>query len=240
MKRFDNQVVLVSGAGRGIGAACAKRFALEGARVVITSRTESELLATQKDIVNATGNVDSVRTFTADISVEKDVQRLFAWIQKTFGRLDILVNNAGVIVVKPFIEAKAADFDLQMAVNVRGTYLCSQEAFRGMATNGGGCIVNVSSLAGIRGTTKFPGLAAYTASKHAVVGLTESLSAEGEPFGIRVNCVAPGAVKTRMLKEAFPDFDAKTMPEDISESILFLADPKQVHTGTILEVHCNG
>ncbi|MBZ0256358.1 SDR family oxidoreductase, partial [bacterium] len=102
-------------------------------------------------------------------------------------------------------------------------------------------IVHISSLAGIRGTEKFPGMSAYVVSKHGVIGLTESLSVEGRPYGIRVNCVAPGAVDTQMLREAAPQFKTETEPADIAQAILYLSDPVQAAsvTGAVIEVHSN-
>src|SRR5690606_24382138 len=134
------------------------------------------------------------------------------------------------------------DWERVMAVNVRGPFLCSREAFRRMkAEKKRGTIINVSSLSGIRGVEKFPGLSSYVTSKFAVTGLTESLAVEGKDYGIRVNCVAPGAVDTLMLKGAAPHLKTKTTPEDIAKIILFLADESQSGSlnGAVMEVHSN-
>jgi 3-oxoacyl-[acyl-carrier protein] reductase len=129
-----------------------------------------------------------------------------------------------------------------MRINVRGSFLCAKEAFKHMKVGKrGGSIVNISSLAGIRGTEKFPGLSSYTVSKFAVIGLTESIAVEGKPHGIRANCIAPGAVKTRMLKEAAPELKTTTKPEDIAKTVLYLCDDTwSGHlTGSLVEVFSN-
>jgi NAD(P)-dependent dehydrogenase (short-subunit alcohol dehydrogenase family) len=167
---------------------------------------------------------------------------LFAETKRKFGNIDILVNNAGVIRVRPIQEMTVDDWDAGLAVNLRGSFLCAREAFRVMKETGrGGSIVNMSSLAGIRGVEKFPGTSAYAASKHGVVGLTEVLAVEGRGVGIRVNCVAPGAVDTRMLREGAPLLKTSTSPEDVARTILFLSDERQSRkvTGAVIEIHSN-
>ncbi len=143
---------------------------------------------------------------------------------------------------KKITEQTAEDWDRLMAVNVRGTFLCTQQAFQQMsAAQKTGSIVNLSSLGGLRHTEKFPGFSAYTASKHAIVGFTEASAAEGKALGIRVNCVAPGAVDTRMLREAAPGLKTKTLPEEIAQLIVYLCDEARSKplNGAVIEVNTN-
>ncbi len=240
-KQLSGKVAIITGAGRGIGAATARLFAREGARVVIASRHEEELHNVAEAIERECGT-GVVMALRADIAEETSVKNLFQKSLKAFGPVDLLINNAGILKLSDVIDQEAEDWDQTMAVNLRGTFLCSREAFRQMKASGrGGSIINVSSLAGIRGVEKFRSMSAYVASKHAVVGLTESLAVEGKPLGIRVNCLAPGAVATKMLHDSFPSFQASTQPEEIAPIILFLSNEKQSGpmTGSILEVHCN-
>lgn len=240
-QRLKGKVALVTGAGRGIGAATARLFAREGARVVIVSRTAEELNQVAAEITEECGS-GSVVVIPADVADETSVKQLFYQSKKMLGRMTILVNNAGIFKIADMIDQEVSDWDRTIAVNLRGPFLCSREAFRQMKEAGcGGSIVNVSSLAGIRGVEKFRGTGAYVASKHGMVGLTEVLAVEGKPFGIRVNGIAPGAVDTQMIRDAWPSFQAKTQPREIAPSILFLCDESQSGplTGTILEVHCN-
>ncbi|NBX81882.1 SDR family NAD(P)-dependent oxidoreductase, partial [bacterium] len=128
-------------------------------------------------------------------------------------------------------------------INLTGTFLCAQEFFRcAKEKPGKRSIVNISSLAGIRGTEKFPGLSSYVASKFGVVGLTEALAVEGKALGVRVNCIAPGAVDTEMLRKAAPQLKADAMPADIAKIVVFLSDPEQsgVVSGSTVELFTNG
>ncbi|MEW6234072.1 MAG: SDR family NAD(P)-dependent oxidoreductase [Candidatus Omnitrophota bacterium] len=240
-KRLEGKIAIITGGGRGIGAAAARLFAREGARVVIASRSDNELRSVVESIDKEldSGSAEAILT---DVSREEDVVRLFQETQDRFGSLDILVNNAGAIAVSPIEEMTYGAWRHTLAVNLDGAFLCSREAFRYWKRTGkGGAIINISSLAGIKGTEKFPGFCAYTAAKHGVVGLTESLSVEGKALGVRVNCIAPGAVDTQMLCEAAPFLHTETKPEDIAKAILFLADENQSGkvTGAVIEIHSN-
>jgi len=240
-KRLQGKIAIITGGGRGIGAAAARLFAREGARVAIVSRSENELRSVVESIDRELGSGGAV-AIPADVSREEDVVRLFRETQDWFGSLDILVNNAGAIVVSPIDEMTYGAWRHTLAVNLDGTFLCSREAFRRWKQAGkGGAIINISSLAGIKGTEKFSGFCAYTAAKHGVSGLTENLSVEGKALGIRVNGIAPGAVDTRMLREAAPFLRTETKPEDIAKTILFLADENQSGkvTGAVIEIHSN-
>lgn len=236
---LENKVAIVTGAGRGIGAATARLFAREGARVILASRGESELNGVAAHIQQAGGMCLAVPT---DISEESQVLNLFSRTLETFGPVDILINNAAVIEIRDFVEMDLATWEYVMSVNVRGPFLCSREAFRQMIGAGKkGAIVNLTSLSGVRGPEKFQGFSSYVVSKYGVLGLSEILAVEGKPHGIRVNSIAPGAVDTVMLKKAAPFLKTSTTPEDIARTILFLADNTQSHhiSGANIEIFSN-
>ena len=232
-----DQVALITGGGRGIGAATAEALARKGARVIVASRTEAELAATVARI-QADG-LDAA-ALTLDVADEAAVDATFARIAAEQGRLDIVVNNAAILLSGPFAEMAMADWDQVLAVNLRGAVLCARQAFRLMREHGG-AIVNVSSLGGVPGTEKFPGYAAYTVSKFALTGLTEALAAEGREHNIRVNAVAPGAVDTAMLRQAAPHLRTRTGPADVAKVIAFLCDSTEsgCMTGATLAIHSN-
>jgi len=238
---LKGKVAIVTGAGRGIGAATARLFAREGAMVVLASRSDQEVRAVAEEIDRELGQRHAL-SVPIDVSVEEQVKRLFEITSESFGPVDILVNNAGVVEVRDFVNMELRTWEAVMAVNVRGTFLCCREAFRHMiAAAKGGAIINLSSLAGVRGPQKFKGLSAYVVSKYGVLGLSEILAVEGKPYGIRVNSVAPGAVDTVMLKKAAPFLKTKTGPEDIATTILFLADERQSGhiSGANIEIFSN-
>ena len=241
MEHGKSRVALVTGAGRGIGAATALALAEQGHRVALVSRTLSEVEGVAAEIARLHGPSRTL-TLVADVSIEKEVDRIFQQTTSEWGPVEILVNNAGAIARQPFIEMPIETFDRIQAVNVRGPFLCSQRMFKGLQGSGlKGSVVNLSSLGGIRSTQKFEGFSAYVISKHAVVGLTESLAVEGKGLGIRVNCVAPGAVDTKMLRDAVPFLKTSTRPEDIAEIILYLCDETRAKslTGAVIEVNSN-
>lgn len=231
------RVALVTGGGTGIGAAIARVFAGAGARVVVAGRDASRLQA----VAAAIGGVALV----ADVRDEASVRALFEGIDRTCGGLDILVNNAGV--AGPV--ANAEDLDLAawddcLAINVRGTILCIKHAVPRLKARGGGAIVNMSSLMGLKGT---PMRSAYTASKYAVLGITDAVSQEVGVHNIRVNALCPGAVNgelmqrviaARVAAEGRPADDIVRAhytdkaslrrwvePEEVAAAALFLASP---------------
>lgn len=237
MHSLQNQVALITGGGRGIGAATAEALARKGAHVIVASRTAAELAATVARIQTAGLSASSL---ALDVADDAAVTAAFTRISTEFGRLDVLVNNAAILLSGPFTEMAMSDWDQLMAVNVRGAAHCARQAFRFMRERGG-CIVNVSSLGGMPGVEKFPGYAAYTVSKFALTGLTEVLAAEGKDCNIRVNGVAPGAVDTAMLRQAAPHLRTRTGPVDVAKVIAFLCDPAEsgCMTGAILAINSN-
>ena len=232
-----DRVAIITGAGRGVGKATAHRFAQEGARVVLFSRTPGPLDETATDIAHEGGQVLSM---AGDVSREEDVRALFQRAMDAYGRVDILVNCAGIVLVRPFVDMDAETWDRVIAVNLRGTFLCCRQAFRVMIAQQSGVIINLSSLSGVRGVEKFPGLSAYNVSKAGVAGLTEILAVEGKPFHIRVCAVSPGAVDTEMLRQAAPHLKAGMTPDDLAEILLFLAgDSGRMLSGSNIEIFSN-
>jgi NAD(P)-dependent dehydrogenase (short-subunit alcohol dehydrogenase family) len=234
---IKDRVAIITGAGRGVGRATALRFAREGARVVLFSRTPAPLNDLAADLAHQGYPFLAV---VGDVSREEDVQALFQQAMQVFGRVDILVNCAGVVAVQPFAEMDASTWDHVLGVNLRGTFLCCREAFRIMAGQRSGVIVNLSSLSGVKGVEKFPGLSAYNVSKAGVASLTEILAVEGKPYNIRVCAVSPGAVDTEMLKQAAPHLKAGMTPEDLAEILYFMVDESgRMLSGTNLEIFSN-
>ena len=159
------------------------------------------------------------RRLGVDAADETQVKAAFSGL----ARLDTLVNNAAWLVKKPFAELSADEWDLQLKSTLRSAFLCGREAFNRMRA--GGTIVNVSSLSGVTGTEKFPGMAAYVAAKSGLAGLTEALAVEGRPLGIRVNAVSPGAIRTPMLKISGVAGSAFE-PAAVAKVIFWLASPE--------------
>jgi NAD(P)-dependent dehydrogenase (short-subunit alcohol dehydrogenase family) len=213
------------------------RFARAGARVVLFGRTRETLEETLAQIRAEGGDALAV---PGDVACEEDVQALFQRTLDVYGRVDILINCAGVVVVRPFAEMDAQTWDYVLNVNLRGTFLCCQHAFKLMARQQGGVILNISSLSGVKNVEKFPGLSAYNVSKAGVASLTEILAVEGKPFNVRVAAVSPGAVDTEMLRQAAPHLKAGMTPAEMAEILLFMADDSgRVLSGTNLEIFSN-
>jgi NAD(P)-dependent dehydrogenase (short-subunit alcohol dehydrogenase family) len=243
MNRLTDRVAIITGAGRGIGRATARLFAREGARVVLFSRTASQLTEVASEITSEggkEGQEEQALVVVGDVSREEDVAALFQQVNHACGRVDILVNCAGIVAVRPFVEMDVATWDSVIGVNLRGTFLCCLEAFQLMAVQQQGVIINFSSLSGVKGVEKFPGLSAYNVSKAGVAGLTEILAVEGKPYNIRVCAVSPGAVETAMLHEAAPHLKAGMTPDDMAEILLFLAsDAGRMLSGSNIEIFSN-
>lgn len=232
-----DRVAVITGAGRGIGRATALLFAREGAKVALFSRTASRLDEAAAEIARAGGQSLII---VGDVSSEEDVRGLFARAMEAYGRVDILVNCAGIVETRPFVDMDVATWDRVLAVNLRGTFLCCLQAFRIMAQQREGVIINMSSLSGVKGVEKFPGLSAYNVSKSGVAGLTEILAVEGRPYNIRVCAVSPGAVDTEMLRQAAPHLKPGATPADMAELLLFLAnDSGRLLSGTNIEIFSN-
>lgn len=215
---LQGQTALVTGAGRGIGRAIGKALASKGARVFLAARTASQLESTTQEIRAGGGLAVPVPT---DLANEQDILSLFAGIRTEADGLDILVNNAGVGIFGPIVDFASADFDTVMRINAKAAFLCCQQALRMMIPKKSGYIINISSVVGIKG---YPNQGAYTASKHAILGLTKSLAVEAQEHGIRVSAILPGGVHTQLVADARPDLDPQILlqPQDIAHTVLFL------------------
>ena len=194
MGALHDKVAVITGAANGIGRAIATCFAAEGARVVVSDLDTAHGEALVDTIITAGGHAVYVR---ADVSIDHDMHMLVRRALDIYGGMHIMVNNAGIEGSNVAIgDYDMAEFDRVIDVNLRGVFLGMQAAVKHMATAGGGVILNVSSVAGLKG---FATLAPYTASKHAVVGLTKAAALEYAAQHIRINAVCPGAVVTDMI-----------------------------------------
>ncbi|CAI0424017.1 unnamed protein product, partial [Linum tenue] len=193
--RLEGKIAIVTGGARGIGEATVRLFARHGAKVVIAD-VEDKLGSALAESLSA-----SVSYVHCDVSSEADVEDLVTSTVSRYGRVDVMFNNAGVLGSqtksrKSILELDADEFERVMRVNVRGAALGIKHAARAMVARGGGCVVSTASVAGVMGGM---GPHAYTASKHAVVGLTKNAACELGRYGIRVNCISPFGVATSML-----------------------------------------
>ncbi|KAI9154002.1 hypothetical protein LWI28_019631 [Acer negundo] len=203
-KRLEGKVAIITGGARGIGEATVRLFVRHGAKVVIAD-VEDAVGTALANTLSSPSSATSVTFVHCDVSSEDDVENLINSTVSRYGRLDILFNNAGVLGNqykhrKSIINFDADEFDKVMRVNVKGVALGIKHAARAMVSRGGGCIINTASVAGVMGGL---GPHAYTASKHAIVGLTKNTACELGRYGIRVNCISPFGVATSMLVNAW-------------------------------------
>lgn len=237
MKEFDlsNKTALVTGAGRGIGAACALKLATAGAEVIAVARTQSDLneLTSQSD-----GKITSWCNDVMDPAFLERVEALET--------LDILVNNAGTNKPEPIVDVQEDTLDLMLNLNVRSCFLAAQAATKVMLKSGGGSIINMSSQMGHIGS---PNRTVYCMTKHAIEGLTKAMAVELAPENIRVNTVAPTFIKTDLTKGMLDDEDFRAfvnrmiplgkvgVPDDVATAVLYLAsDSANMITGHSLRV----
>ena len=244
-KLLTDKVALVTGAARGIGRAIAEVYAEHGARVAVADLLPGEARTVAEGINTGGGHAIALQLDVADpVSVQRAIDSTVA----EFGRLDILVNNAGIHRGHLIVDFPVEDWEAVFAVNMRGTFLCSQAAARQMMEQGdGGCIINMSSASGKKPD---PQGAAYCASKSAVIGFTRVLALELGEYGIRANAVLPGATDTKMLRDvtdrvpglmdelvARTTLDKIATPRDQANAFLFLASDLASHiTGEQLVV----
>jgi 3-oxoacyl-[acyl-carrier protein] reductase len=221
-QRLKGKVVLVTGASRGIGKAIAITLAGEGAGLVLAARSKEDLAGTAEAVKEAGGETLVVAT---DLTDERSIINLVRAVSEQKGRLDILVNNAGVTLAGHLEKTATADFDRVMAVNVRGPFIVCRESIPLLKKAGGGYIVNISSVVGVKG---YPNQSIYTASKHALRGMSMSLAEELKPEGIRVHVICPGGVNTDMVGSVRPDIKKEDLiaPEEIAELVSYLVTHK--------------
>jgi NAD(P)-dependent dehydrogenase (short-subunit alcohol dehydrogenase family) len=217
---FRDSVAVVTGASSGIGRATAERLVAEGARVAVFARSQQSLEAL------AASHRRQMIAVAGDVSDAAAIERLFSGTEKQFGPCTVLINAAGMIDPKPMEETSPEAWDRMFAVNVRGAFLASRRALPSMLAAGRGAIVNVSSISGVVGPEKFPGFVSYCASKAALISMSEALAVEVGERGVRVNCISPGSVDTKMWKDASGGAPAGMTPDEVAEAILFLASDR--------------
>jgi 3-oxoacyl-[acyl-carrier protein] reductase len=242
-RRLEGRVAIVTGGGRGLGAAYARRLADEGAAVVVA---DLDLGAAGE----VAARLERGRAVRADVSSAGDVRTMASATLDAFGRIDVLVNNAGgaLVAAAPFDEMPEADWDLVVDVNLKGQWLCTRSVFPAMRSQGWGKVINVSSNGAHRGHP--PGLAPYAAAKAGVIGLTRALARELGPYNITVNAITPGLVKVPGMEARVPDLKqrlAATMAlqqlkrpataEDLAGAVAFLASSdSDFMTGQVINV----
>ncbi|MEI6338502.1 MAG: 3-oxoacyl-[acyl-carrier-protein] reductase [Verrucomicrobiota bacterium] len=241
-QRFENQVALVTGAGRGIGESIAKRLASEGARIAVVSRTEAN---SQKvaDALNAR-YPDTAKPYAVDVADFDAVQKCGEQILADFGRCDILVNNAGITRDALAMRMSSEDWDIVLDTNLKGAFNFTRSILRAMVKQRVGRIINISSVSGILGMA---GQANYAASKAGLIGLSKTLARELASRNITVNVVVPGFIETDMtavLSDAVKKGALAMIPQgrmgsgdDIASAVAYLASPEAAYiTGQVLAV----
>lgn len=218
--------IIITGTSRGIGFELVKLFAQQGHRVLALSRNEKPIFEL---------GFDNVTTFPFDLSNPVDYKRVETFLDLKFKKVDILINNAGTLLNKPFEETTITDFEQVYKTNVFGVSEMIRKCLPFM--NSQSHVVTISSMGGVQGSMKFPGLAAYSSSKGAVITLTELLAEEYKENGPSFNVLALGAVQTEMLEEAFPGYQAPTTALEMAEYIFnFSLTGHKYYNGKLLQV----
>lgn len=243
MLQNEGQVAFITGAGGGIGRAIAQKLAALGASVIVADLNLQGAEETVSLLANPTGKQNHAAK-KLDVTSKADVQAVMAWVRETYGCIDILMNNAGVSTMHHLVDLTEEEWDFNFNVNVKGMFLVTQAAAPLMTQKGGGRMVNTCSMAAVKPD---PTLPHYTASKFAVLGLTKAAALEFAPYGITVNCVCPGYVKTSMQareivwegqmrgispEEVLAGYIEKTplgrlcYPEDVADVVGYLVSPE--------------
>ena len=218
------KTLLVTGASRGVGFAICKKASANGHRAIALSRNISPL----KGIPN-------VHPFSVDLSLESEVVDFVKEISTSFKSIDVLINNAGSLINKPFLEISSSDFEAVFKVNIFAVATLTRLILPMM--NAKGHVLNITSIGGVQGSAKFPGLSAYSSSKGALVILTELLAEEFKDSGPSFNALALGAVQTEMLEEVFPGYKAPVSAAQMAEYIIdFALKGHQFYNGKVLPI----
>ncbi|WP_274476524.1 SDR family NAD(P)-dependent oxidoreductase [Mangrovimonas aestuarii] len=218
--------VIITGTSRGIGLELVKQFSKAGHKVLALSRNEEPVKNFQ---------LENVSCFSFDLSNEDSYSEVANFIESEWGQVDVLINNAGSLINKPFSELTMTDFEIVYKTNVFGVAELIKTVLPFMTS--GAHVVTISSMGGVQGSMKFPGLAAYSSSKGAVITLTELLAEEYKESGISFNVLALGAVQTEMLEEAFPGYQAPLAADEMANYIFdFSLTGHKFYNGKLLQV----
>lgn len=218
--------IIITGTSRGIGYELVQLFAKQGHKVLALSRNNLPVTNLKSD---------NITSFAFDLQNEADYNKVETFIQNEWNHVDVLINNAGTLLNKPFAETTFKDFAKVYEINVFGVSEMTRIVLPFMKSNGH--VVTISSMGGIQGSIKFPGLAAYSSSKGAVITLTELLAEEYKETGPQFNILALGAVQTEMLEEAFPGYLAPTTAIEMAEYIFdFSLNGNKYYNGKVLQV----
>lgn len=246
MFQLHDKIALITGAAQGMGRAHAIALASQGAKVVLTDRKADLCKKVVEEILSKGGEA---ACFAMDVSKKAEVEKVFNNVIKQHGKIDILVNNAGIFKGKPALELTEEEWDETININLKGQFLCAQQAAKDMMKRTWGRIINISSVASGGAGVGFAGAAHYTASKGGIIGMTETLAIEWAPYGITVNVIAPGAIDTPMVDAAKMTKEAKEglfahiplhrmgKPEEIAAAAVFFASEEASYvTGATLYV----
>lgn len=229
--RLKDKVAIVTGSSRGIGAALAVAYAQEGAHVVLAARTQEDLEAVAE---KARAYDPDALAVVTDVTDEESVKRMVQAALDRFGRIDILVNNAGSGMLRHVHRTSLETWNWLIGVNLTGPFLCTKHVWTTLLEVGGGAIINIGSTSGSRA---HPLMAAYSASKWGLVGLTKSTSAEGRTHNIRINCVNPGKVSGAGIRAQIKDEEPILELEDMVGICVFLASEEARHIhGQVIEI----
>lgn len=241
---LKDKVALVTGASRGIGKAVALALAENGAAVAVNYSSSEASALEVAEIIRKNGGKAEI--FKAGVNIETEVEEMFSAVEKSLGSVNILVNNAGITKDNLLMRMKTEEWDSVIDVNLKGAFLCTRRAVKGMIKNRYGKIINISSVVGFSGNA---GQFNYSAAKAGIIGMTKSAALECAARGIRVNAVAPGFIETDMTASLSDDMKAAYMakiplkslgkPEDVANAVVYLASPLSDYmTGQTL--HLNG
>jgi len=218
--------IIITGTSRGIGYELVPLLADAGHNVLALSRNAAPVSGL---------DISNCQCFSCDITDARDIKKVGAFVAEHWKHVDILINNSGYLVSKPFSKLKLEDFQDSYAVNVFGAAMLTKTVLPFMKKEGH--VVNISSMGGVQGSAKFPGLAAYSSSKGAIITLTEVLAEEYKETGPSFNVLALGAVQTEMLEEAFPGYKAPLSAEEMAKYIMdFSLNGQKFYNGKVLEV----
>ncbi len=219
MPRLKDKVAIVTGSSSGIGKAIALRFGQEGAKVIVAAR---RLQLCEQTVSQIRMQGEEAWPIQTDVADEHQVERLISDTVNRYGRIDILVNNAGIGGGTRLAETSTQAFDEVMNVNLRGTFFCCRAGFRQMKQQGGGVIINMSSVAGLQA---WAGTGTYSASKHGIMALTKSLADEGRAHHIKVSAICPGGVADELVNASPADIERSEQidPYDVAEAAVYLS-----------------